>query len=420
MIPSAALRGAAPPAVPAPATARARVLILTVGSGTGGAEHLIRMTAPRLVEAGYDVTVGALKEGRGAMADGLEAAGVPFVSFGGRGRYDLRALARLRRALVARRCDIVHAHLFLANVAARVAGRLAGVPVVITSHHDTDVWMRAPHRLVERLSAKWSDRVVTCSEAVRRYAIERHGLPAARVRTLRNAIEIPAALPGAAQRAAARRDLGAGAEQDIVIATLGRLDEPKKGLAAFLDAAALVAAAEPRARFALVGDGPARADLERRARSLGLAERIVFTGERRDVQAVLCGVDIFVQPSLWEGFGLTVIEAMAAARPVVASRVGGIPEVLRDGVDGILVPPADPAALAQAILRLARDADLGARLGAAGRDRAVAEFGLDGLVEATVAMYDELLAAKRPPGATAGAARTGDAAMTRAAAGGRR
>ena len=142
------------------------------------------MTAPRLVEAGFKVTVGVLKEGRGALAADLESAGVPVVSFGGRGRYDLRALARLRRALVAGRYDILHAHLFLANVAARLAGRLAGVPVVVTSHHDTDVWMRAPHRLAERLTARWSDRVVTCSEAVRQYAIERHGLPAARVRVV--------------------------------------------------------------------------------------------------------------------------------------------------------------------------------------------------------------------------------------------
>jgi glycosyltransferase involved in cell wall biosynthesis len=397
MTASAALRAAASPAVSAKGHLHPRVLILTVGSGTGGAERLIAMTAPRLVEAGFKVTVGVLKEGRGALAADLEMAGVPCVSFGGRGRYDFRALARLRRALVAGRYDILHAHLFLANVAARVAGRLAGVPVVVTTHHDTDVWMRAPHRIAERLTARWSDRVVTCSEAVRRYAIERHGLPAARVRTLRNAIELPAP-PTDMARAEARRDLGAGAG-DLVIATLGRLDEPKKGLATFLDAARLVAASEPRARFALVGDGPARADLERRARALGLEERLVFAGERRDVFGILSGVDIFVQPSLWEGFGLTVIEAMAASRPVVASRVGGIPEALRDGVDGLLVPPGDPEALSQAVLRLARDPELGARLGAAGRIRARGEFGIDALVHATIAMYDELLSAKRAPGA---------------------
>jgi glycosyltransferase involved in cell wall biosynthesis len=103
-------------------------------------------------------------------------------------------------------------------------------------------------------------------------------------------------------RAAARCDLGAGAG-DLVIATLGRLDEPKKGLATFLEAARLVAASEPRARFALVGDGPARASLERQARALGLEGRLVFTGERRDVFGILSGVDIFVQPSIWEGFG---------------------------------------------------------------------------------------------------------------------
>ena len=383
-----------------PRQARARVLILTVGSGMGGAERLIRMTAPRLQAAGYDVTVATLKEERGAIAADLREAGVPFVSFGGRWKYDPRPVLRLRRALVAGRFDILHAHLFLANVAARAAGRAAGVPVIITSHHDTDVWMRAPHRLVERVTSGWSDLVVTCSEAVRRYAIERHRLSAARVRTLRNAIEVPMALPGAEARAAVRRDLGAGADE-ILIATLGRLDEPKKGLATFLEAAARVAAAEPRARFCLVGEGPARTALERRARELRLEGRLSLAGERRDVFQILSGVDVFVQPSLWEGFGLTVIEAMAAARPVVASRVGGVPEVLRDGIDGLLVPPGDPHALAQAILRLARDPDLAARLGAAGRARACSEFGIDGLVEATMRIYDELLEARRPRGAAA-------------------
>jgi glycosyltransferase involved in cell wall biosynthesis len=290
-----------------------------------------------------------------------------------------------------------------------VAGRLSGVPVIITSHHDTDVWMRPPHRFAERLTARWSDAVVTCSEAVRRYAIERHGLPAGRVRTLRNAIEVPGTLPGEPARAAIRRELGAG-PHDILIATLGRLDEPKKGLSAFLEAAAQVAAAEPRARFALVGEGPARAGLERRTRDLGLESRLLFAGERHDIFEVLSGVDLFVQPSLWEGFGLTVIEAMAAARPVVASRVGGVPEALRDGIDGFLVPPGDVRALAQAILRVARDPALGARLGAAGRARALAEFGLDRLVEATIRMYDELLEARLPGNAAGRGSATAAAA----------
>jgi glycosyltransferase involved in cell wall biosynthesis len=377
-----------------PGERRPRVLILTVGLEVGGAEQLIVMTAPRLRDAGFEITVGALKAGEGTMAAALGAAGVPCVSFGGTARRDVTALVHLYRFLRAQRFDVIHSHLFLANVAARLAGRLAGVPVIITTHHDTDVWMRARHRLAERLTAPLSDRVVACSEAVRRYAIERHGLSPGRVRTLRNAIDIPPLPAGDLERREARRILGAGPEE-IVIATVGRLCEPKKGLAVFLRAATRVAAAEPRARFVVVGDGPARGALERLAGGAGIAGRVRFAGERRDVASLLPGVDLFVQPSLWEGFGLTIIEAMAAAAPVVATNVGGIPEVLRDGIDGLLVPPGDEEALAGAILRLVRDPDLARRLGGAGRARAEAEFGIGTLLDGTIDMYRELLAASR-------------------------
>jgi len=388
--------------------AKPRVLMLTVGFGVGGAEQLILATAPRLSEAGFEVTVAALK-GSGPIARELEACGVRCVTFGGRGRGDVRVLTRLLRFLRAEPVSILHSHLFPANLAARLAGRAAGVPIVITSHHDTHVWGRPHHRFLERLTAGLSDRVVACSDAVRRYVVECYGLPPGKVVTLRNAIVVPALRHDEAARARLRVGLGAG-PADRLIGTLGRLEEPKKGLSVFLRAASLVLRQCPEARFALVGEGPARRGLERLAAREGVAERTVFAGERRDVIDLLSAFDLFVQPSRWEGFGLTVLEAMAAGRAVVASSVGGIPEIVRDGRDGLLVPPGDALRLADGILRTLGDPDLAARLGRSGRERVEASFGIDGLVRDTAALYHELLEAQAEARATAPAAPRGRAA----------
>lgn len=387
---------------------RPRVLILTVGFGVGGAEQLILETAPRLRETGFDVTVAALK-GTGPIARDLEASGVRCVAFGGHGRADLRVLSRLLRFLRAEPVEILHSHLFPANLAARLAGRAAGVPVIITAHHDTHVWGRLHHRVLERLTAGLSDRVVACSLAVKQYVEERYGLPPGKVVTLRNAIVVPALRADDAARARLRADLGAG-PGDRLIGTLGRLEEPKKGLSVFLRAASLVTRRCRTARFVLVGEGPARRELERLAASEGVADRTVFAGERRDVADLLSAFDLFVQPSRWEGFGLTVLEAMAAGRPVVASRVGGIPEIVRDGRDGFLVPPDDPARLADGIVKMLNDPDLATRLGRSGRERVEASFGIDGLVRDTVALYHELLQAKGEAHHAAPVARRGRAA----------
>jgi glycosyltransferase involved in cell wall biosynthesis len=373
---------------------RPRVLALTVGLGLGGAERLLLLSAPRLRARGFDVRVGAFKSG-GALVPAFEAAGVPVVSFDARHRGDAPALVRLFRYLRREKIDLLHAHLFYANVAARLVGRLASVPVVLASHHDTDVWMGPHHRLVERITAPLCDRVVACSEAVRRFAIEHHRLPAARVTTIANAIDAAQIPFGPAARAHARALLGA-APGDRLAGTLGRLDEPKKGLRVFLAAAARVAASDPRGRFVLIGDGPARAGLESMAAALGIADTVRFVGARTDAATLLPGLDLLVQPSLWEGFGLSALEGMAAGLPVVASRVGGVPEVVRDGVDGLLVPPGDVPRLAAAMADLLADADRAAALGRAARERALSQFPVDRLVRETASLYRTLLGAADP------------------------
>jgi glycosyltransferase involved in cell wall biosynthesis len=368
---------------------RPRLLILTIGFGIGGAEQLILTTAPRLQRDGFEVTVVCLK-GWGLLGDELEARGVRAVALGGRGAWDLRAFGRLLSMLRRDRIQILQGHMFRANVAARLLGRLASVPVVVTAHHDTDVWMRFYHRLVERLTAPLSDSVTACSEAVRQHALQAFGLPPGLVRTLSNAIELPqeGQEPGARERV--RRELGA-APDDLLVGTLGRLDEPKKGLAVFLAAARLLAREFPRVRFAIVGEGPARGPLESRAAREGVSHCTTFAGLRRDVPDVMRAFDVFVQPSLWEGFGLTAVEAMSVGTPVVASRVGGVEEVVVDGESGVLVPPGDAPALAAACALLMRNRDLAERLARAGVARARERFGIERMVRELGEHYRDLL-----------------------------
>lgn len=368
--------------------ARPRVLVLTVGFTVGGAEQLVLMTAPRMKREGFDVTVACLK-GWGLLGDELEARGVRAVALGAKGVWDVRAVGRLLSMLRRDRIQILRAHLFLANQAARILGRLAGVPVVVTTHHDTDVWMKWHHRLLERLTAPLSDAIVACSEAVRRYAIDTYGVRPGLVRTVHNAIEIPEEAGDPLRRERVRRELGA-TRDDLLVGTVGRLIEPKKGLAVFLAAARLLAREFPRVRFALVGAGPAGAELEARAAREGVSHRTVFAGLRRDVTDVMRALDLFVQPSMWEGFGITLLEAMAAGTPLVASRVGGVPEVVVDGETGILVPAGDPEQLAEACAGLLRNRERASRFAKAGRARVEALFGIDRLARDLAGLYREL------------------------------
>ncbi|MFQ5877310.1 MAG: glycosyltransferase [Acidobacteriota bacterium] len=377
----------------APRRPRARLLILTVGFTIGGAERLILMTAPRLQRRGFDVLVACLK-GWGPLGEELERRGVRAVALGASGALDLRAACRLLSLLRRERVQILHAHLFPANLAARLLGRAAGVPVVVCAHHDTDIDMPRRNRLLERATAGLSDAVVACSEAVRRYALRTYGLGPGRVRTLRNAVEQPPSPIEALRREALRREFGAG-PSDLLLGTVGRLVEPKKGIPVFLAAARRIARELPAVRFVVVGDGPDREGVEACAAREGVSHRTTFAGFRRDVEDVMASLDLLVQPSNWEGFGLTLVEAMAAGIPVVATRVGGVPEVVVDGRTGLLVPPADPDALARACLDLLSDRERALRLGRAGRERARGEFSIEDLVERTAALYRELLDGRR-------------------------
>jgi glycosyltransferase involved in cell wall biosynthesis len=317
------------------------------------------------------------------LVDGAERLGVRThaVSRVSQGRR-IAGLLHLRRAIRAERPAIFHAHLSwpLACKYGVLAAWLAGVPAIVATAH-----LYVEPRGTRRPPVMFRPirRIIAVSDEVKaRYAVELR-VPARKLAVVRNGIRVPLSVRPADP--ALRAELVRG-RPDYVVLTPARLHE-QKGHVFLLAAAAEV----PDATFVLAGDGPLRAELESRARELGVAERCVFLGHRSDVPDLLAAADLLVLPSLYEGLPVSVLEAMAAQRPVVATAIGGTDEAVTHEVAGLLVPPRDPIALASAIRRIRADPALAHRLAAAGRERVEREFSSEVMARKVMRIYDEVM-----------------------------
>jgi glycosyltransferase involved in cell wall biosynthesis len=237
--------------------------------------------------------------------------------------------------------------------------------------------------------------VTCCSEAVRRRTLSEVGGDERKYITIHNGVDVARFDSG---RAVAKPDVGL-LEGVPVIGMVGRLIEPEKGLAVLLEGMARLAGppAPLSCQLLIVGEGPARRQLHDLCARLGILSRVAFAGMRRDIADLLPLFDVFVMPSLSEGFGIAIVEAMAAGRPVVASAVGGIPEIVKQGETGLLVPPGDPVALAAAIRDLLTQPDRARALGACGRQRARERFSIESAVKRHEDLYDALAAQRLNP-----------------------
>jgi len=299
------------------------------------------------------------------------------------GPRGIRGLFRLARRL-RERADIVHTYLVSANIYGAIAGRLSGLTVV-TSRRDAGFSRNWRLRFVEeRVTNRFVDRVVAVTPAVAEATRREAGLDPERVVTIENGVDVDAWDPERQPRGEVRRELGIQ-EGELAIGIVGHLS-PVKGHGDFLRAAANVAEAAPRIRFLIVGEGPLRASLQELAASLGVRDRVIFTGLRADIPRVLSALDIVAISSHTEGMSNALLEAMAMARPVVLTSVGGNTDVAQDGVTGRHVPPRDPAALGRVLLELVGAPGARQSLGAAARRHVAQTFGLDRMVR----RYEEL------------------------------
>ena len=301
-------------------------------------------------------------------------------------------IPRLIRLIRAGQYDVIHTHLLKADAYGAVAARLSGTAVLIASKHNDEAVLRRPLvGTVHGWLARLTDRVIVLSDHVGHYMRDPGHVPAERLRRVYYGIT-PDAGAATAARAAVRAEFNVPADAPLLL-TIGRLD-PQKGHRDLLAALRQVVAALPAVHLIVAG-APQQASvayeqaLRAAAAAPELGRRVHWAGHRDDVPALLAACDIVVQPSHWEGFGLVLVEAMAAQRPVVATAVSAIPEVVRDGETGLLVPPHDPHALARALLQLCGDPDRRARLGAAGAARVQSHFTAERMVRETLAVYAE-------------------------------
>lgn len=347
-----------------------RVAHVTFGLDVGGLEKLLVEFARHADRERFDLNFVSLGHA-GAVAEEIEAAGWPVTALGVPTGLRPGLVFRLARLLRRRRTDVVHTHDDRPHLYGTLAGRLAGVRRIIHTRHGQGHHRRRRQSALVNLAAAWVDRFVCVSHDSARLAV-RQGVPARKVCTVWNGIDL-------------ERFPFTGPRADGPAVIVARLS-PEKDHATLLRAAALVVRRDPSFRLEVAGDGPCREDLHRLAAELGLAGHVRFLGSVRDVPALLARAGLFVLSSLSEGVSLTLLEAMAAGLPVVATRVGGNPEVVAADT-GLLVRPADPEALAGALLRLGSAPDECRRLGAAGRARVERHFDVRGMVAAYERMY---------------------------------
>jgi glycosyltransferase involved in cell wall biosynthesis len=336
-----------------------RVVHLHRMRGIGGSERHLLTLLPALRQRGIDARFAGLDDLDGwdpqPFYDELERTGVPFTR--------TTSARRLRSALVG--ADAVHTHLVHADV---LGGLLRGGRALFSTKHNDDPFRtRLPFRLAERALTRRAVRVICITDALRRFNVERVGLPPAKLEVVHYGLDEPPA-PWAANEL----ELPGGR----LVAAVARL-EPQKGLDVAVQALAGI-----DATLVVLGVGPERERLEELAREH--AVRLLLPGRVGDVAAVLRRADVLVHPARWEGFGLALLEAMLCELPVVATRVSSIPEIVADGETGLLVPPDDVPALAAALRRVLDDPG---HFGVAGLARARAEFSVAKMAERTLAVY---------------------------------
>ncbi|MBZ0309077.1 MAG: glycosyltransferase family 4 protein [Anaerolineae bacterium] len=360
-----------------------QVLHILKGLGLAGAENHLMTLLAGLREQGIDARlllwVSADKSAEDIVTE-AQKRGIPIERWVMPGNFAPGFFMKLVRYLRQQKPDIVHTHLVHAETYAIPAARLAGVPMVVNSSHNDDPFRHHPvFKVRSRILWRLTHQGIAISDAIRQFLIEVEGAKPEQVRTIYYGLTPSPAL--------GTNNSGVG-ENVRMIGSVCRL-VPQKGISYALEAVKLLLPYYPTLKYMIVGDGVLRNELEQQAKKLGISTHVHFLGWRQDVKEQMAQFEIFLAPSLWEGFGLVFLEAMGQALPIVTSRVSAIPEVVQDGITGILVPPQNSDALAEAIKKLLDNPDLAQKMGAAGHERLETVFAPQHMIDQTAALYGE-------------------------------
>jgi glycosyltransferase involved in cell wall biosynthesis len=350
----------------------------------GGAERALVQLVTRLDRSRWTPAVFCLA-GPGTLVDELSASGIDVVCLGAKHWWSIAALWLLARELKRFQPAVVQTFLFHANIAGRVAARLAGIGNVVSGIRVAEWRSRVP-LWIDRWTNSLVKFNVCVSRSVADFSINEAGLKPQKTFVIPNGVD-PVRFTSA--RPADLTHFGIPAGSPTVLA-VGRLD-PQKGLFDLLEAAARVVPRVPHSHFLIVGEGPERSRIESQIATLGLGERVHLAGWRSEIPELMAAGNLLVLSSHWEGLPNVVLEAMAAALPVVATRVEGVEELVIEGKTGLIVPPSAPGELATAIEHMLADPDEARAFGAAGRTRAAAEFSWEQMTSRYVLLFDSLL-----------------------------
>jgi len=372
-----------------------RILYVIDGIEFGGGERVFAQLLNGLPEDRFEPYLASAPND--AFLKNIKSKNLVFYPVDFSNRFNPLPLMRLYRIVKSQRIDIVHSQGARADFFARIAAKLAKVPIMISTvampveGYNVGYLKRFLYQTFDRFSERFVDYFLVVSSVLKENMIEVHGIPPDKIIKIYNGIETDYYKPvgNEEMRYKIRREFAVN-DSDILIASLGRLVW-QKGFEYFIHAIPEILREIPDARFILVGDGPLRPELERLAVELGEGDKIIFAGYRSDVRDVLAALDIVVIPSVLEGFPMITLEAMAMAKPIVAAKIDGITEQITDGINGILIPPKDSSAIAQAIIRLINDRESGKKLGLAARKKVEQEFSVEKMVSETEKVYLSLL-----------------------------
>lgn len=361
------------------------ILYLSTSSGPGGAERVISNLASSLDPDRYRPILCLFRPGW--IQERSENRGVRTYIIPTHGMTDWRWALRIRQLLREEKVNLIHAHEFDANVQGTFAATIAGIPLIATVHGKNYFW----ERLRRRLAYRWVSRrttMVTVSQNLKDFVIEKVGVSPDRLKVVYNGVE---ALPHCdeADVTECRRELGLP-ESDRVVGVVGNL-YPVKGHQYLIDGIPSILNKCPNTSFIFAGRGQLEAELKEQVNRLGLDKRVHFLGLRQDIPRILALLDIFVLPSLSEGLSMAILEAMIAGKPVIATQVGGNPELVVDGETGFLVPPRDSQALASKIATLLTNRQQAIQFAERGKRRAEGQFSLGTMVKTYQTLYDERL-----------------------------
>lgn len=365
------------------------ILYLSTSSGPGGAERVISNLSASLDPARYRAILCLFRPGW--IQEHTENRGVRTYVIPTQGMFDWRWVLRVKRLLKDEHVDLIHAHEFDANVQGTFVAALSGVPLVATVHGKNYFW----EKLRRRLAYQWVSRnatMVAVSENLKQFIVEKVGVDSGHVKVVYNGVDLlPHCGPADIDQCRKELDLPTG---DQIVGVVGNL-YPVKGHQYLIAAIPAVLAKCPNTTFIFAGRGQLEGELKEQAHQLGVAQKVRFLGLRQDIPRILAVLHAFVLPSLSEGLSMAILEAMVAGKPVIATDVGGNPELVEDSETGYLVPSQNSQALADRLISLLMNRDRALQFGKVGQLRAQGQFSLRTMVREYQAIYDQCIEARR-------------------------